>query len=76
MSEEAGERQDNEWEGTPLQMSSGMDPYSIKEVIIEFDTGDQEVLLPRIREEFQSYELQQTAAYLETLSNQLRVHRK
>jgi hypothetical protein len=76
MSEEAGERQDNEWEGTPLQMSSGMDPYGIKEVIIEFDTGDQEVLLPRIREEFQSYELHQTAAYLETLSHQLRVHRK
>jgi hypothetical protein len=53
-----------------------MDPYGIKEVIIEFDAGDQEVLLPRIREEFQSYELHQTAAYLESLSNQLRVHRK
>ncbi|MDQ3913387.1 MAG: hypothetical protein M3305_16775 [Actinomycetota bacterium] len=76
MSEEAGERQDNEWEGTPLQMGSGMDPYGIKEVILEFDTGDKEVLLPRIREEFQSYELHQTAAYLETLSNQLGVHRK
>ena len=36
MSEEPT-RQDY-WEGSPLQMWSGMDPYGIKEIVIEFDT--------------------------------------
>lgn len=76
MAEEARERADSEWEGTPLQMRSGLDPYGIKEIVIEFDTGDEEVLKPQIREEFRSYELHQAATYLGILSHQLRVHRK
>ena len=76
MAEEARERANNEWEGTPLQMRSGLDPYGIKEIVIEFDTGDEEVLKPQIREEFRSYELHQAATYLGILSQQLRVHRK
>ena len=76
MAEEAKERPDNEWWGTPLQMESGLDPYGIKEIVIEFDTGDEEVLMPRMRKEFRSYELHQAATYLETLSRQLRLHRK
>ncbi len=35
------------WEGTPLQMVRGLDPYSIKEIVIEFDTGDEEILKPK-----------------------------
>jgi hypothetical protein len=76
VAEEARERADNEWEGTPLQMRSGLDPYGIKEIVIEFDTGDEEVLKPQISEEFRSYELHQAATYLGILSQQLRVHRK
>lgn len=76
MAEEARGRSDNEWRGSPLQMWSGIDPYGIKEIVLEFDTGDEEVLKPRIRDEFRSYELHQAATYLDSLSNQLHVHRK
>jgi hypothetical protein len=57
-------------------MWSGLDPYGIAEIVLEFDTGDEEILRPRLRDEFQSYELIQAAAYLDSLSNKLRVHRK
>ena len=76
MAEEARENQDNHWQGSPLQMWKGMDPNRITEIIIEFDTGDEEVLKPRMRDEFHSYELHQAATYLDSLSNKLRVHRK
>ncbi|MDX6379177.1 MAG: hypothetical protein QOI57_201 [Rubrobacteraceae bacterium] len=76
MAEEAGERPDKEWRGSPLQMWSGLDPYGIKEIVLEFDTGDEEVLKPRTRDEFHSYELHQAATYLDSLSNQLHTHRK
>jgi hypothetical protein len=70
MSEEA--RQNNDWQGSPLQMWSGIDPYGIQEIVIEFDTGDEEVLKPKAREEFKAYELHQSATYLGTLSHQLK----
>jgi hypothetical protein len=76
MAEEARESTDNEWRGSPLQMWSGLDPYGIAEIALEFDTGDEEVLKPRLRDEFKSYELIQAATYLDSLSHQLRVHRK
>jgi hypothetical protein len=59
------------WEGTPLQMVLGLEPYGIEEIVIEFDTGDEEVLKPRMREEYGSYELWQAATYLDSLSRQL-----
>ena len=71
MAEEAKERTDNQWQGTPLQMWSGMDPYGIEEIAIQFATGEEEVLKSRMREEFHSYELSQAAAYLEVLSHRL-----
>ena len=70
MSEEPTSREDY-WEGSPLQMVLGLDPYGIKEIVIEFDTGDEEVLKPQMREEFGSYELWEAATYLGTLSRQL-----
>lgn len=76
MAEEARARTDNEWRGSPLQMWSGLDPDGIAEIVLEFDTGDEEVLKPRLRDEFKSYELHQAATYLDSLSNKLRVHRK
>ncbi len=48
-----------------------MDPYGIREVVIEFDNGDEDVFRPRMREEFGSYELWEAATYLGTLSRQL-----
>jgi hypothetical protein len=71
MADEAKEKTDNEWQGTPLQMWSGMDPYGIEEIAIQFATGEEEVLKSRLRGEFHSYELSQAAAYLEVLSNRL-----
>jgi len=71
MAEEAKERPENEWQGTPLQMWSGIDPYGIEEIAIQFATGEEEVLKSRLRGEFHSYELSQAAAYLEVLSNRL-----
>ena len=65
MAEEARQRSDNEWQGSPLQMWSGMDPYGIEEIALQFDTGDEEVLKPRMREEFGAYELIQAATYLD-----------
>jgi hypothetical protein len=71
MAEEARENTDNEWQGSPLQMWSGMDPNGIQEIAIQFATGDEEVLKARIRDEFYSYELSQAAAYLEVISHRL-----
>ena len=76
MAEEAKERTDHEWRGSPLQMWSGLDPNGITEIVLEFDTGDEEILKPRLHDEFHSYELIQAATYLDSLSHQLRVHRK
>ena len=49
-----------------------MDPYGIREVVIEFDNGDEDVFRPRMREEFGSYELQQLSVYIETLSRDVK----
>lgn len=49
-----------------------MDPNGIKEIVIEYDTGDEEVLEPELRDEYGSYELQQAAIYLKTLVAELR----
>ena len=76
MAEEATERTENEWEGSPLQMWRGLDPNGITEIVLQFDTGDEEILRARLRDEFQSYELIQASTYLDSLSNKLRVHRK
>ncbi len=51
-------------------------PYGIQEIVLEFDTGDEEILKPQMRDEFRSYELHQAATYLDSLSHQLQVHRK
>ena len=53
------------------QMWYGMDPNGIKEVVIEFDTGDEDIIKPRLRDEFESYELWETANYLGSLSHRL-----
>lgn len=70
MAEDA--RQNTHWQGSPLQMWSGMDPNGIEEIVVQFDTGDEEVLKPKAREEFKAYELQQAAVYMGVLAHQLK----
>lgn len=73
MPEETKERPDDGWQGSPLEIRGGLDPYGIQEIAIEFDTGDEEVLKPRRRDEFGSYELHQAATYLDSLKGRLRL---
>lgn len=60
MAEEA-----RQWRGTPLDMGDNLEPYGIKEIVIQYDSGNEDIFRPRQREEFGSYELHQISAYLE-----------
>ena len=64
------------WRGSPLDVRDDMDPYGIREVVIEFDNGDSDTFRPRLREEFHSYELQQMADYIDALAGSVRTGRR
>ena len=66
------ERSDKEWSGSPLDLREDMNPDGIAEIVIEYDTGERDVLRPRTRREFGSYELEQVSVYLGTLLAELR----
>lgn len=67
------EGEDKQWRGSPLDVADvGIDPKGIQEFVLEFDNGDTFVFRPRLREEFQSYELQQMAVGLDTAANEAR----
>lgn len=71
------EGRDREWRGSPLDVAeSTMDPYKIREVVIEFDNGDEDILRPKQREEYESYELSQLGAYLDSLAHSIRKGKK
>jgi hypothetical protein len=71
------EETDRHWRGSPLDMAeSTMDPSGIKEVVIEFDNDDEDILRPKQRDEFGSYELHQLAAYLDSLAHSIRKGKK
>jgi hypothetical protein len=53
-----------------------MDPYGVREVIIEFGNGDEDVFRPRQREEFASYELHMMAAYIDSMAHSIRKGQK
>lgn len=55
------------WQGTPLDMGEKLDPYGIQELRIEYDSGDEDVFRPRLRNEFGSYELHQMSAYIQSM---------
>lgn len=61
-----------EWRGSPLDTGGTIDPYGVREVVIEFEGGDTDTFRPKQREEFQSYELHQMAAYVDALSHSIR----
>ena len=67
MTEESLTDESRNWQGTPLDMGENLDPHGIRELCIEYDTGDEDIFRPRLRREFGSYELQQASAYLETI---------
>jgi hypothetical protein len=71
------EGNDRHWRGSPLDMSgSTIDAYGIKEVVIELDDGDEDIFRPRLREEFESYDLHMMAAYLGSIAHSIRKGQK
>jgi hypothetical protein len=67
------EERDRNWRGSPLDLAeAGMDPYGIKEIVIEFESGDEDVFRPLRREEFGSYELHMMATYLDSIAHSVR----
>ena len=71
------EGNDRHWRGSPLDMGgSTLDADGIKEVVLEFDDGDADVFRPRMREEFESYELHMMAAYLDSIAHSIRKGQK
>ena len=68
---------DRQWRGSPLDVAEiDMDVYGIKEIVIEFDNGDEDVFSPKQREEFESYELHQMATYLDSIGHSIRKGKK
>ena len=70
------EGRDREWHGSPLDMAGGIEPYGIREIVIEFDNGDEDIFTPKQREEFESYELHQMATYLDSIGHSIRKGKK
>lgn len=70
------EGRDREWRGSPLDMAGGMDPYGIREIVIEFENGDQDVFRPRLRGEFESYDLHMMGVYLDSIAHSVRNSQK
>jgi hypothetical protein len=66
------QERDKEWRGSPLDMAGGIDPYGISEFVIEFDNGDHDAFRPRLRGEFESYELHMMGAYLDSIAHSVR----
>lgn len=67
---------ENTWTGTPLDRRDDMDPHGVREVVIEFGNGDEDVFRPRQREEFASYELHMMAAYIDSMAHSIRKGQK
>lgn len=64
------------WEGSSWDIGDRLDPYGVREVVIEFDNGDSDTFRARMREEFYSYELSQLAAYIATVATAVRTGRR
>ena len=73
MQDASREGSDREWRGSPLDISdAGMDPKGVREIVIEFDNGDSDVIKPRRRDVFESYELHMMSVYLDTVAHDAR----
>ena len=68
---------DRQWRGSPLDVAGrSVDAYGIKEIVIEFDNGDEDGFTPKQREAFESYELHQMAVYIDAMAHSLRKGQK
>lgn len=71
------EESDRHWRGSPLDVvDSSIDARGMTEIVIEFDNGDEDILRPKQRGEFGSYELHEMAGYLDSVAHSLRKGRK
>ena len=71
------EQNDRHWRGSPLDMSgSTVDASGIKEVVFEYDNGDEDYFRPRAREEFGSYELHMMSVYIDSIAHSIRKGQK
>ena len=71
------EEADRHWRGSPLDVaSSSIDAYGIKEIVIEFENGDEDIFTPKQRKEFESYELYQMAVYIDSIAHSIRKGQK
>lgn len=71
------EENDKHWRGSPLDMSgSTVDASGIKEVVFEYDNGDEDYFRPRTREEFGSYELHMMSVYIDSIAHSIRKGQK
>lgn len=64
------------WEGSAWDIGDRLDPYGIREVIIEFDNGDTDTFRALLRDEFYAYEISQLAAYMGTVATAVRTGRR
>ena len=68
---------DRQWRGSPLDVAGrSVDAYGIKEIVVEFDNGDEDVFTPKQRDEFESYELHQMAVFIDSLAHSIRKGKK
>ena len=71
------EGRDRQWRGSPLDVAGrSVDVYGIKEIVVEFDNGDEDVFTPKQREGFESYELHQMAVYIDSMAHSIRKGKK
>ncbi|CAN5742478.1 hypothetical protein BH23ACT11_BH23ACT11_08250 [soil metagenome] len=68
---ETSQSTERQWTGTPLDRRDDMDPYGVREVVIQFGNGDEDIFRARQREEFASYELHMMAAYIEGMAHSI-----
>ncbi len=54
-----------EWTGNALDLRGNLDPYGIREVVIEFEGGGSDTFTSKLNKEFQAYELHQMAGYID-----------
>lgn len=66
----------DDWRGSPLDMGAELDPYGIRDVVIQFSSGDTDTFRPKQRDEFQAYELHQLAAYIDSMAHSIRKGQK
>jgi hypothetical protein len=66
------ENEASRWRGTPLDMRDNLDPHDVREVVIQYLNGDEDVFTPKRRERFESYELHQMGTYIDAMAAAIR----